>query len=291
LSHFYKFIIFLLLLIQSQCHFLWRDNASTLYRELKNSDQIYYSFSSIERDASVFQSIGLLHLIRLSREKNTLKVNEINLVFSTYTSAYLQKIKKHFSKGEFNKFSIVGKIKKGRIHSRENKNGLEIDLVEGKSIVAEGNNLEELAAAYNDLLEKPDFQPMQEKYLYKVSERYIWQSISSELTENGEMLLWKNYQGGLNFFKPYTEFSPGLDFSTQSSDYNYKTMSLEKLQIDKNTGVLSLAFKDKQLSAFFIVANPAADKFVTTDGKAASRLFKNLKSFMLIRNYGKKKRS
>ena len=215
---------------------------SMLPRKKKNPDSVYsiltyYTDEKISFDRNTFDSFTSITILTLNLQPNVMSAQEKKLNFITYHTGFLNKINKFFPQAAISKYKIISTTRSGKILTRTpsasrpagfHTDDFEVEFNHVNSSESESNSIRQLLASSG--LNKKVSGKISEKALYKqISDLELWQSVSSELTSGDDMLLWKNRQGSLSFLKPYTEFSPDIERTYHSTDYDYNSYQYKKL--------------------------------------------------------------
>lgn len=270
-----------------------------LLLNLAKTDQIYFSVFKLPYDANTFESIHGINILKIIKEGDSFKVSATELIFITYAKKFLTNIKILLPESSLGQYKLIKTIKLGKILPSSvkdspkknsplplNQKDFILEFDQGVVIENEGASIENLLTITE--LNRNVFRPIYEKLLFQVTaENSLWLAISSEFSSDKNMLIWKNHRG--SFLRPFTEFSSGVDKISNSSQYDYNSYSLKKLQIEKNRVRATIAFRSRKITAFYTLeptkGNP---EYITLNGKLLKNPDKILNQYIIINHYDKK---
>ena len=225
---------------------------------MENSGNIYLNINkTVNPEISEIKTVRIL---KLFQKEKKIHAREYRLKFITYHDRFLKNTALHFKGNKPEKYVILQDVYSGKAALFDKS--FETDFVRARQSERRGNTPEEITSI------PPAFEAksVSSKYLYKsIKNGVLWQAIHSELKLNREMIVWKNHRGGLKFFRPYTEFSPEIASTYNSSDYNYDNFTLTRIQKNSHT-VITPAFKTAKKEFYYIIQKQGQG-YITTEGK------------------------
>ena len=226
--------------------------------KMENTGNIYLNINkTVNPEISEIKS---LRILKLFKKEKKVHAREYRLKFITYHDSFLKNTELHFKGHRPEKYVIIQDIYIGKASFFDKS--FETDFVRARQSERRSSSPEEITGT----LAVFETKPVSTKYLYKpLKNGVLWQAIHSEIRQNREIIIWKNHRGGLKFFRPYTEFSPEITSTYNSSDYDYENFTLTKVH-GNNHNVVTLAFKTAKKEFYYIIQKQG-QSYITTEGK------------------------
>ncbi|NUM41300.1 MAG: hypothetical protein HUU45_06645 [Leptospiraceae bacterium] len=243
-----KIYILIIALFSFSCISETEKDTSSVKNLFPDGNQVYFTKSGFKNFSGYFDTkfkkdspyrqeweneSGFVKFLLFSFENNKIQVKEIEVSIFSYSDKFLKSVESSFPKNAPRKYKVTEIIRSGKGEEKRNPSGIQVDYDTYNIREYEGDDLQLVIQNFSQKKETPIHYKETMFYL-KLKDGTLWKGLEFITRKNGDLMVWKNSQGGTSTDYAYTEFSPNKNIIEYSKISSYSDFKYKPLPNDDN---------------------------------------------------------